>query len=94
MNGICGETPMAAGWPKFGPEGRWKLAGGENPRLWNCVIHPPRRGRWNGGFRSVSGAPAGAHGAFGHCVPGAAQACPRLMSGNPPGWRASGGVEK
>ncbi len=79
---------MWAGWPKFGPEGRWKLAGGENPRWWNSITHPPRRGRWNDRLRSVSCAPTGAPDDLGNRFPGAARACPRLISSNPPGWWA------
>ncbi len=49
-------------------------------------------GRRNGTTRSVSRAPAGAHGGLGDRLPGAAQACPRLLSGNHSGWITGGGA--
>ena len=100
MRSICGKSNRVATRPVSGPEGRWKLAGGEAAiadAATGIGIHfvpPPRMGRRNGAVRSVSRAPAGAHEFIGVAFRGRRCACSRLMSGNPPGWRVKGGLRE
>ena len=100
MKNICSESNRVATQSVRGPAGRRKLAGGKSAAAdaatggRHPIIHPPRMGRWNGGLRCVSRAPAGAHEIIGVVFRGRRCACTRLISGNPPGWRTNGGVKK